>query len=94
MSSFQFIFNLDGWKKAFKQALRVFSYTAVFYILISVMTLIPASLFPQNMSLYLFFTATNVLLTLFAFILSFFKVLDEDKTKSVIPLAKDSIKLV
>ena len=94
MSSFQLIFNFDGWKKAFKQAVRVFSYTAAFYIVISVMTLIPTSLFSQNTNLILFFTVTNVLLTLFAFILSFFKVLDEDKTKATIALSQNSIKLV
>jgi len=88
------LLDFEGWKRAFNPALRVVGYSAAIYLIITVVTILPLYLIQAPNTIYTFFTALNTLIFFFAIILSFFKVLDEEKTKPVTNIASDSIKLM
>ncbi len=81
--SSQTLLDFDGWRRAFGPALRVIGYTAAIYAILVILVLIPASFAP---SLYSGASAIVTIFAFFGFVLSIFKVLDEQQSKGMIKL--------
>ncbi|RMG42220.1 MAG: hypothetical protein D6732_01415 [Methanobacteriota archaeon] len=82
-TSSQTLLDFNGWRRAFGPALRVVGYTAAIYAVLVILVLIPASFVP---AFYTGASAVVTILSFFGFVLSFFKVLDEQQNKGVIKL--------
>lgn len=81
--STQTLLDFDGWRRAFGPTLRVIGYTAAIYAILVLIVLIPASFVP---ALYTGASAVVTILFFAGFVLSLFKVLDEQNQKGMIKL--------
>ncbi len=88
------LLDFDSWKRAFNPALRVVGYTSAIFLVITIVTTLPLYLMGAPEGVYIFFTYVNTILFFFGVILSFFKVLDEERDRPVTQIAEDSIKLM
>lgn len=79
-SATSLLLDFEGWKRALNPALRTIGYTAAIYVILVILIIYPASVVGGQV----FAIAVN-LVTVFmfvAFVVSLFKVIDEERTSS------------
>jgi ABC-type transport system involved in cytochrome c biogenesis permease subunit len=85
---------MDSWQRALKPTIRVIGYSMAIFVIINLLTTLPLFLLKASDEIYNFFGAMNAILYLVGFILSLFKVLDEERLKASLELGKGNIKLL
>ncbi len=78
------LLDFDGWKRAVNPAVRVIGYTAALFVLLYIVIIFPA--FFLGAQVFSFAGTLVTFLTTFGFVVSFFKVIEEEQNKGRIKL--------
>lgn len=73
--------DFESWKRALNPAVRVVGYTAAIYFVLYVIVLLPLWLLQISANVYSYAGALITLVTIFAFVVTIFKVVDEENSR-------------